>query len=175
MEHLQKRISYLRGLAEGMDVSGASREGKMIGEIIEVLDDFYGQVRDLQARVEETEVYVEAIDEDLSDLEYMLQADDEALYEIVEDDEDAESAESDFYDLDDSEDANVYASLDNRGQERSKTGAGADGTGAEYEITHVVECPNCHETLLLLDEVDTDGYRHYIIEPYNRLEPINPT
>ncbi|MEJ8545461.1 CD1247 N-terminal domain-containing protein [Brevibacillus borstelensis] len=163
LESLANRISYLRGLADGMDLTQNSSEGKVLSEVIEVLDEMYGQFRELHARIEETEDYVEAIDDDLDDVELYLFGDEDDLYEIVDDCEDDENIAlyDEFADQDD-EDASVYE-LDTD-----------DNVIASYEI----ECPSCHEILFFQEGEDDEGYHHYIIEPYPQdkgYEPINAT
>lgn len=155
METLEKRISYLRGLTDGLELEENSKEGQVLSEIMEVLDDMYGEMLALNARVEETESYLEAVDEDLSDLELLLY-DDEDLYEVVDDDDIEE-----YVDLDDSDDADIYEDL--RGD-------------VEFETSYEFECPACQEVIFLHESTDEDGYLHYVIEPsWDGYAPINPT
>lgn len=87
MDYLEKRISYLRGLADGFEVEESSREGKILAGMIEVMDELTGEVKAIYRRLEETEEYVEAVDEDLNDVELFLFDEDEDLYEDVDDDD----------------------------------------------------------------------------------------
>lgn len=164
LEQLANRISYLRGLADGMDVNQGSNEGKILAEVIEIMDDMYGQFRELHARIEETEDYVEAIDDDLDDVELYLFGDEDDLYEIVDDcDDDTAILLDDDYPEQDDEDAAVYE-LDSED----------DQVIASYEI----ECPSCHEILYFPEGEDEEGDRHYVFEqmPQERgHEAINPT
>ncbi|WP_126427557.1 CD1247 N-terminal domain-containing protein [Brevibacillus marinus] len=157
MEHVEKRISYLRGLADGFAVGEASREGKILVDLIQVIDDLAAEIDELHLRLQEAEQYVEAVDEDLSDLEYML-FDDAALYEVVEDDEEA----GEYADLDDSEDAFLYETTGEAGE-------------AAYGRSYEFECPSCRETILFHEGIDEEGYRHYLIEPSREEAAINPT
>ncbi|USG63654.1 hypothetical protein NDK47_15885 [Brevibacillus ruminantium] len=154
LESLANRISYLRGLVDGMDVSEGSKEGKILSEVIEVLDEMYGQFREIHARIEETEDYVEAIDDDLDDVELYLFGDEDDLYEIADDC-------NDEYVEQDDEEGTIYE-LDPH-----------DQIIASYEI----ECPSCHEILYFQEGEDDEGYHHYVIEPMpqDTREPINPT
>jgi len=168
MEKLGNRISYLRGLVDGMDVGEHTREGKIVAEMIQLLDDMYGELRELHARVEETEQYAEAIDEDLEDLEIYLFGDDDDWYETVGDCSD-ERERDDVYeayaDLDDDEEAHVYENSGETGQEE------------HFDTSYEFACPTCQEIIFLHEGVDDEGYHHYVIEPYreDQLEPINPT
>lgn len=165
MDKLENRISYLRGLADGMDVGENSREGKILTEVIHLLDDMHAEIRGLTARVEETEEYVDAIDEDLEDLELLLYDDDESLYELVDDDcEDAEDEDEyyEYYDLDDDDEAYTFQANGDK--------------NSDFETSYEFECPTCQEIIFLHEGVDDEGYHHYVIEPYDsEVEAINPT
>ena len=65
MKYLYEEVAYLKGLAEGLEISKETKEGKIIHKIIDVLESF-----DLAE-------YVESIDEDLSDIEDDIYDDDE--------------------------------------------------------------------------------------------------
>lgn len=86
MEHLKERVAYLKGLAEGLKIDEKSNEGKLLKEIISVLDDFADSIVELDEVQEEIAEFVEEMDEDLSELE-------EDFYE--EDEEE----ESEFYEI----------------------------------------------------------------------------
>ncbi|MGD8191555.1 CD1247 N-terminal domain-containing protein [Brevibacillus ginsengisoli] len=113
MDYLEKRISYLRGLADGFEVEESSREGKILTGMIEVMEELTGEVKAIYRRLEETEEYVEAVDEDLNDVELFLFDEDDDLYEDVDEDDMYDVAYSlddddDYYNLDDDEGAAVF-------------------------------------------------------------------
>lgn len=69
MEDLNAKMGYLRGLADGLEISDDTKEGKVIGKIINLLDDIVNSVEAIKDDYEELFSYVEAIDEDLTELE----------------------------------------------------------------------------------------------------------
>ncbi len=69
MEYLNEKVSYLRGLAEGLGVSEDTKESKMIMAIIDTLGEFADAVNDLDESQSELSDYLEDMDEDLADLE----------------------------------------------------------------------------------------------------------
>lgn len=69
MRYLYEEVAYLKGLAEGMDISNESKEGKIINKIIDVLDSFADAIVELDEEQTDLAEYVESIDEDLSDVE----------------------------------------------------------------------------------------------------------
>ena len=86
MKYLYEEVAYLKGLAEGLEISKETKEGKVIHKIVEVLESFADAIVDLEEEQADLIEYVESIDEDLADME-------EDIYE----DEDEDSDEvSDF-------------------------------------------------------------------------------
>lgn len=75
MEQLEARVAYLRGLAEGVGVKGP--EGRILDEAIRVMDQMAKRIRELEVRVDDQEAHLEALDEDLADLEVYVYGDDE--------------------------------------------------------------------------------------------------
>ncbi|MFS0554090.1 CD1247 N-terminal domain-containing protein [Brevibacillus sp. 179-C9.3 HS] len=148
-ETLANRIAYLQGLADGLEVGEKSSEGKILVEMIEILSEVQGQLRELHARVEEAEDYVEALDDDLEDIELYLFEDDDDLYETVVDCEDDDDEYAAYYDLDDDEDAHQF-----EGQ-----------VDPHLDTTYEFACPNCQEEIYLHEGKDEEGFKHYIIEP----------
>ena len=82
MQHLYEKVSYLRGLCDGMELSKESKEGKVLAAVIETLDEFADAIVELYEEQQELSEYVDSIDEDLSEIEDELY-EDEGL-EIVQ-------------------------------------------------------------------------------------------
>lgn len=134
MDYLYERIAYLRGLAEGLDIDETTKEGRLLMHIIDTLEDFSDAISELYEEQVELEEYVDAIDEDLTDVE------DELFGEIDEDD----LFDDDFvYDEEDDIDY-VEIECPNCNEmiyiERDFLNEGD------------TECPNCHATIELNDK-----------------------
>ena len=69
MKYLYEEVAYLKGLAEGLEISTESKEGKIIHKIVEVLEVFADAIVDLDEDQSQLSEYVESIDEDLADIE----------------------------------------------------------------------------------------------------------
>lgn len=69
MEELIKKVSYLKGFADGLDINEKTDEGKLLKKIIEVLDEMSDAICDIAQDHEDLCEQVEAIDEDLGELE----------------------------------------------------------------------------------------------------------
>ncbi len=82
MSILLEKVSYLKGLADGMEVEENSKEGKLLVHIIDLLEDFAEAFDELDTDLEELEEYVEDVDEDLADLEDYVESVDEDLADL---------------------------------------------------------------------------------------------
>lgn len=92
MNYLKERVAYLKGLAEGMQISDASNEGKLLKAIIEVLDDVALAVDDIEEVQEQISEQIDNMDEDLAEVERIL-FDEDMECDCEDCDEDDETAE----------------------------------------------------------------------------------
>lgn len=88
MSNLSDRVSYLKGLAEGMEIGEDSKMGKLVLAIIETLQETAASIEQLKMEHEELDEYVESIDDDLAEIEEALFDDDDLYDEDEDDDED---------------------------------------------------------------------------------------
>ena len=77
MKYLYEEVAYLKGLAEGLEISKETKEGKIIHKIIDVLESFADSIVELDEEQCDLAEYVESIHEDLSDIEDDIYDDDE--------------------------------------------------------------------------------------------------
>lgn len=145
MEKIQKKVAYLRGLAAGLDIE-RSDEGRVLKGMLSVLDDISSKMSSFQAQQNELETYVEAIDEDLSELE----AD---MYEEFDEDDD----DVDFYELDEDaydDDEIGYFEVECPNCQEIVC---IDQDIFDHDGVAEVLCPDCHEVILVSDDdVDFD-------------------
>ena len=69
MSGIKERVAYLHGLTKGLNVDEHTPEGKVLLNIIDVLNDMAEDVEDIYLQQQDLESYVETLDEDLNDLE----------------------------------------------------------------------------------------------------------
>lgn len=124
---LNERASYIKGLCDGMEIDKASKEGKVIAALTELISDMAVALEELEEEVCELRDYIEEIDEDLGDVE-----------EVLCDDED---------DCDDDYDCD--GDCDVCGEEC----AFRDDDSEEY---FEVECPSCGEIVCFDESVDPE-------------------
>ena len=126
MNNLSDRVSYLKGLAEGLKLDTEKNEGKLIEKILELLADVSSEIEALKEDHDDLSSYVEAIDNDLSDLE-------DAVFE----DDDFEDEDEEEEDEDDSV---VEYTCPHCGEEMT-----FEVDSFDFDEDYL--CPNCHQPL----------------------------
>ena len=140
MEIIEK-IAYLKGLAEGMDLDTEKKEGKLLSAIIDVLDDIALELEDMQDFEEELADGLDAVSDDLEDVEDV----------VFDDDDDEDEDDDDEYEYDElDEDEDCYATTCPTCEEEIYFDESILEDGA-------VICPNCGEKLEFdLGDLDED-------------------
>ena len=86
MEILEK-VAYMKGLAEGLGLDTKSKEGKLLTVMMDILDGVAQELQDLRADQSDLEESLDAVSDDLNDVEMLV-------YEMQEDDEDEEDGDT---------------------------------------------------------------------------------
>lgn len=68
MQDIQQKVAYLQGLTDGMELD-QSKEGKIIREMLNVLEQMADYIGYLNEQIEDMDDYMESIDSDLTDVE----------------------------------------------------------------------------------------------------------
>lgn len=84
MKDISEQVSYLQGLAEGLNVVDGSPQGKIINGMLNVLDDMANSISNMERDLEEFKEYVESIDDDLYELEETLVTDEDDDDDYIE-------------------------------------------------------------------------------------------
>ena len=136
---ITEKVAYLKGLAEGMDLDTEKKEGKLLAAMIDVLEDIALELADIEDAQEELGEGLDAVSDDLEDVEDLLYGEDE------EDDDEPE------YELDDlGEDEDCYATTCPTCEETIYFDESVLEDGE-------VVCPNCGEKLEFdLESLDED-------------------
>lgn len=88
-----EKISYIKGLAEGLNLDEETKEGKILSAVLDLLGDITEEICELEGTCDEMSEQLDAVDEDLATLEDVVYeedcdgdccdcCDDEDLYEI---------------------------------------------------------------------------------------------
>lgn len=140
MDYLYEKVSYLKGLAEGLNIDDSTKEGKLLLHMLSALEDFADAMDELYERQEDLEEYVGCMDEDLADVE-------EEVFSDYEDDDDDDY---EMFDDDDTDFDYVEIECPNCHEEIYLD---KELMNDECEI----ECPNCHENIITeIDDNDEE-------------------
>ena len=142
MSNLTDRVSYIKGLAEGLKLDTEMNEGKLIDKMLELLDDLAQEMDALRKDHDELDEYVESIDSDLSDMEDLVYGDDEdeegdcaCCGQCHQDDDD-----DDDDDEDEDSDNLVEYTCPHCGEEMT-----FEADNFDFDEDYL--CPNCHQPL----------------------------
>lgn len=72
-----EKIAYIKGLAEGLELDNATKEGKILSAIIDLLGDITEEICEIEDGCDELMEQIDAVDEDLSSLEEFVYEDGE--------------------------------------------------------------------------------------------------
>ncbi|MBQ8780120.1 MAG: hypothetical protein IJZ72_00395 [Oscillospiraceae bacterium] len=72
---LGEKVSYLKGLMEGLEVNESTKEGKILALMSDILQDMALAFEDVQDQIDEIVEVVDIIDEDLGNVEEELYGD----------------------------------------------------------------------------------------------------
>lgn len=152
MNYLKERVAYLKGLAEGMQISDSTNEGKLMKAIIDVLDDVALAVDDIEEVQEQISEQVDKMEDDISDIETVVFDEDyDDEYQDEDDDEDDES-EEDEDDEDEDEECdgefecphcNEIISIEDAPFNEDNTAINCPHCGKDIEIEWECECGSC--------------------------------
>lgn len=127
MSSITDRTSYLRGLAEGLNLDKEKNENRLMLEMLTVMDEMAQKIKEVEDDVDELDEYVESIDGDLGDIEDALFGD-----------------EDDFDEYDEEEpeefDENEELSFD-----CPHCGKTMQIKAADIDFDESPLCPNCHK------------------------------
>lgn len=137
MEILEK-VAYIKGMAEGLDLDTKSKEGRLLTLIIDVLEDMALEMQDIRDEQQDLEEGLDAVSDDLSDVE-------SCLYELDEEDDEEDDDGKDHY--------NLFC----LGDEEDEEEEGDDDEDEDEENTYESICPSCGEPIYFDEDVLMEG------------------
>ena len=128
---ISEKVAYLKGLAEGLNIdTEKSKEGKLLNVIIGILEEVGMSIEDLEDNMEALGEELDAVSDDLSDVEEVVfEEDDED-----DDDCDCDCCDDDFFEVE----------CPNCGEDLC--------IDEDVLETGSIECPNCKQKFA----IDTD-------------------
>jgi DNA-directed RNA polymerase subunit delta len=148
LHQIKERLAYLKGLADGLNIGETTPEGRVLVGIMDMLSEMSTEMERLRARTDQLEEYIEAVDDDLTDLENGILDDD---YDADLEDSEVEH-EEDVEDEDDSSIEYMEINCPNCGET-----VFVDSDVFESDEVVEVLCPECKQTVLVNDERNDDG------------------
>jgi len=124
-----KRVTYLKGLAEGLNLGNGTKEEKLLRVIIEILEDMAAEIEDLAEDVVNLDDDVSVLVEDMQDLE-----------DMYFDDEDGDEAP----------DCCCPSSP-------ASSAKNDDGSGDGQHQFYTAECPSCQSEITIDEDVLKKG------------------
>ena len=141
---LTNKAMYVKGLADGLGLDAASKEGKVIAALLDLVNEMAGKMEEMQSKMSDLEDYVEELDEDLGDVEEVLVGDDD---EDDDDDDDDDGDDDGFCDGD----------CENCDED---CGIGDDEDEDEDDDEYFeVVCPSCGDVINFDSSIDAENLR----------------
>ena len=98
--NLTEKISYIRGLCDGLELDESKPEVKVLNAIVDLLDDMAFEVSDMEELYDELSAQVDEIDQDLADVESDVYDDEDYDIEDYDDEDDDYFLDDDYEDDD---------------------------------------------------------------------------
>lgn len=94
---ISEKVAYLKGLSDGLNIdTEKSKEGKLISVIIDVLEEVGMSIEDLEENATAMGEEIDAISDDLSDVEELIYDDED---DDDDDDDDCCCCDDDFFEV----------------------------------------------------------------------------
>lgn len=138
---IKEKVSYLKGLMEGMNFDVTGDTGKVIKAIVDTLDEMASEVKDICEDIDTLNDYTDEIDHDLGDLEEYVYDDDGCDCDDDDDDDDD-------YSDDDDDDEDVDDDVDDK--DFIEVVCPECGDTVYYDSTLAgkeIKCPNCDKMI----------------------------
>lgn len=156
MKNLSKKVAYLKGYADGLDLNPKSEEGKLLKKMLEVIDDIAEALDTMAVNQDEVAARVDLLEDDLDEFVEDYYGDEDI--DFNEDYEDYEDDE--VFKGEDAEDATDFFEI-------ACPSCGEDVL-IDFDMIdedNGIVCPNCHEEIELEFECDCDddecgGHKH---------------
>ena len=155
MENLGKKVGFLKGLMEGMNLEANGANGKLMAGIVDLLGDLSDRVEAIDELLDDLNGYVESIDEDLSELEGAG----DGLDDYMDDD---------AVDFDDDDDDDLFPT----GEDKLHLLRPAQSETPEEEDSLAGNlCPECH-AMFVTSLSDPDGSEYICPNCKKQVKPV---
>ncbi len=151
MSEISKKVAYIKGMAEGMELTADTAKDakdKLLLQMLDALDLIAEELDSIRDRQDEAERYIDELDSDLGELE-------EAVFEEDDEDEDDDCGcgchhhhgQDKDYEDDEDEDGDEDDSLDFIEYECPHCGASVYYDQSAFDLSEEHPCPSCGKEL----------------------------
>ena len=151
MSEISKKVAYIKGMAEGMELTADTAKDakdKLLLQMLDALDLIAEELDSIRDRQDEAERYIDELDSDLGELE-------EAVFEEDDEDEDDDCGcgchhhhgQDEDYEDDEDEDGDEDDSLDFIEYECPHCGASGYYDQSAFDLSEEHPCPSCGKEL----------------------------
>ena len=100
---ISENAAYIKGLAEGMELDTATKEGKVITKLLDLVSEMAEKIEMLESANEELYSYIEEIGSDVLDLEDVVFGEEDEEYEdysdLNDDDDFSYDEDEEYYEI----------------------------------------------------------------------------
>lgn len=131
-----EKISYIKGLAEGLSLDDTTKEGKVLNAIIDLLGDITEEICEIEDGCDEIVEQLDAVDEDLSAVEDILYGEDDDCCDC----DDCDCEDEDLYEI---ECPACHDTVYLDGDMIDEGGITCPNCGTELEFDFDCDCDDC--------------------------------
>lgn len=139
---LSEKVSYLKGLMEGLDIDSSTKEGKVLKLMADILEEMAGIIEDISDEVDEVVELVDIIDRDLGDVEEDIYDFDEEYDDDIDNDDDIDDDDDYSNDV-----QGAYSDVEYDDEDE------IDDKEQMYECN----CTNCGDTIYISESIVKEG------------------
>ena len=148
MSELSNKISYIRGLAEGMKLAEKSDEGGVIEKIIDALSDMAAELDDISEFCDDVDEELDVLNESVANIDESIGD----IYEQLEGADIGHAPDDDYLDEDDDD-------YDEDGLFEIMCPECGEDIIVDFDMLddeNNIVCPNCHKEIDLDFEIEDD-------------------
>ena len=149
MSELSNKISYIKGLAEGMKLAGKSDEGGVIEKIIDALSDMAAEIEDISLFCDDVDEELDVLNESVTDIGISIGD----IYEQLDGGAAEPDIDNDYLDENDED-------YDEDGLFEIMCPECGEDIIVDFDMLdeeNNIVCPNCHKEIDLDFEIEDDN------------------
>ena len=149
MSELSNKISYIKGLAEGMKLAGKSDEGGVIEKMIDALSDMAAEIEGISLFCDDVDEELDVLNESVTDIGASIGD----IYEQLDGGAEEQTGDNDYLDGNDED-------YDDDGLFEIMCPECGEDIIVDFDMLddeNNIVCPNCHKEIDLDFEIEDDG------------------